>query len=901
MGDIKLTDLIDLDTLKRIQAGFSATYNYSLVTLDDTGTPIVDESEPRELCTYMLNCNGRNKNKCDQCNYHAIERAEKSGKTTVYSCPLGLTIFAIPIVAGQKVIGCFLGGKVLTNKLTGDKLKYIADRFEIDIEPYEEDINKIPGTSTDTMAVALDFLNTMFSNIISMSYGKYMANKANEEVTSVAGMRSNFLANMSHEIRTPMNAVMGMAEMALREDLPPNAKTYVNQIKSSGRTLLAIINDILDFSKIESGKMDIVSVDYEPLPLLYDTSGVVTTKLGENSQVEFYVSVDPTLPRLLYGDNLRIRQILINLVNNGIKFTKKGYVALKIDYEKINENSIRIFFAVKDTGIGIKKEDIKKLFNSYRQVDSKRNRDIEGTGLGLAISQNLLSMMEGNISVTSEYDVGSTFSFDLPQKVVDWSPCVEVENCKEVAALGYWKDNVAAKLFLEETKRLNVLSLNLSSPDRIEAVLGAYGDELANKKIYFFFDERDYDDDIKKIIKDNPDIIFVMLTGFYSKEKSNLENFRLVKKPLSTLRIALALKNHDTMDTSDTADDFFKIDFTAPDAKVLVVDDNPVNLTVAAGLLEPLKMNIITVESGKKAIEVLEKEKIDLVFMDHMMPEMDGIETTRVIRRLYPQFNDMPIIALSANAMAGAREMFLSEGMNDFVSKPIVLKDIVYRVKKWLPADKVINETGGESVQVVSSEKIEIGDLDTDLARSMVGSDKLYFKILREYYKNIPVKSASINIYYQMKNWDLYTIEVHSIKSASRQIGAMGLSTLAADLETAGNQRDVETIDKYTNQLLEEYTALADIIKPFCNLEEDEDNNLEKESFDKEVVKKHLDDMIEAFDNLDMDQMESVIESMKGIDYPENMAELFKKLVDAADNIDVENGASIINDWLGLL
>ena len=431
--ELQLTDLIDKETLQKIQDGFSNMTGIAALTTDADGIPVTEGSNFSEFCMKYTRSTEKGCKSCIECDKWGAELAMKKGKAAVYFCHADLVEFSAPIVADGRLMGCFLGGQVLTKEADPEKIRKVAARIGVDPEEYVEASKKIRIIDRETVDNAAKFLHMIASVLSDMAYNKYLVYRANKELEKSGNMKSDFLANMSHEIRTPMNAVIGMAEMALREELPPVAREYINQIKEAGRSLLTIINDILDFTKIESGRMDVNEVKYEPMSIVYDVANIVMTRLKEKD-VELILDVSPDLPSELYGDCIRIKQVLLNLLNNAAKFTARGRITMKMNYVETAPDEIEMRISVEDTGIGIKKEDISKLFQSFQQVDSKRNRNIEGTGLGLAISKRLLSLMNGDIWVESEYEKGSKFSCALPQKVINKAPSITIQDADSLLA-----------------------------------------------------------------------------------------------------------------------------------------------------------------------------------------------------------------------------------------------------------------------------------------------------------------------------------------------------------------------------------------------------------------------------------------------------------------------------------
>lgn len=884
-NNLYITDLIDVDILQQLQDAFSDLLGMAALTSDSNGVAVTEGSNFTDFCFKYTRPTELGRKRCEQCDKHGAELTHANGSACSYYCHAGLMDFAAPIMANGEMVGSFIGGQVLTESPDIEKIRETALELGINPDEYVEAVKKIPIVSKERVEKASSFLFVLATILSNIAYKGYALHQSNVELEKASHMKSDFLANMSHEIRTPMNAVLGLSDLALREEMSAAAREYVHQIKASSKNLLVIINDILDFSKIESGKMDIVEVEYEPLSLINDLTSIVNSRIG-GKEIEFTMDISPDLPKSLYGDSVRIHQIILNLLTNAVKFTHQGEVHLKIDFECKDKDTAVMKVAVSDTGIGIKEEDIDKLFNSFQQVDSKRNRNIEGTGLGLAISRQLLDLMEGKISVESEYEKGTTFYFEVPQKIIDATPIVPKLKKSFQAAVLVSNDYVKQQL-IRDLKWIGAEYMDLAENNTYEEL----------KADYLIVEKPFFTDTMQDLLSQCPDMQCLVLADYDSIDAIDIHNVQIVSKPVYSLSLYNAMGIKEINFESDISEgDSFT--YVAPDAHILIVDDNSVNLTVAKGLLEPLNMNIDVASSAAEAIEKIHYINYDLIFMDHMMPEVDGIEATHIIRRLVPSYNDIPIIALTANAIGRARELFLKEGMNDFVAKPIDVKDIVSKLRKWLPKEKILPVDKASAARDStdsdgSSNAVNIKELNTKEAISRLGSEKMFWFVLKEYFCAINQKYNAILEHKDAERWRDYTIEVHALKSTSRQIGAEHISVLAAEMEKAGNDGNIALINEKTGAMLEEYLRLKEVLQPYFTDASVVEERVAQTGEILEMLEK-MQMALNAFDTLQIDE---VIEEMSKFKYSETSVDFFERLKKAAEEGNIDDGLNIVNQW----
>ena len=620
--------------------------------------------------------------------------------------------------------------------------------------------------------------------------------------------KDEFLANMSHEIRTPMNAIVGMSELIMRESEDNDkVKEYCYNIQTSGENLLGIINDILDFSKIESGKMNIV---YEPYSIASVVQDVVNTAMFRRGYKDIAVIIDcsPNMPKQLIGDELRNRQILMNLVTNAVKFTDEGYIFIELScYEEEDQNWLRM--VVKDSGIGIKKEDQIHLFESFNRLDTKKNRSIEGTGLGLPICKRLVQAMHGKIRVDSEYGVGSTMTVEIPQKIADASPFLTLKQSEDMRIVLYGDKEQYPSAGDQYYKLANEHIWNtLGVPCRNIINFVELMDAVQKKTMTHLFigigeytDQKSYFDQIAQHIN-----VYVMYDPQYPiRLGANVNGIHL---PFYSINVVSAL-NGEAFYNQLIDEKEITVQFRAPFARILIVDDNDINLRVAEGILRLYDVQAVLARSGKEAIELLKDQDIDIVFMDHMMPEMDGIETTEIIRRTGGEYGKkLPIIALTANVVNDAKKMFLEHGFQDFLAKPVNLRSIDAVLRRWLPGTKIelIDESARKQVPEFEEPDFVPMEINEEAIRENMGGQRDLFKELLEYCLELEEeRKAEIQESFDKQDWEEYTIRVHALKGGMRSLGIEELAAVAQAQEYACKEGRIEDAIAGHPHLLEEY------------------------------------------------------------------------------------------------
>ena len=614
--------------------------------------------------------------------------------------------------------------------------------------------------------------------------------QAEAETASIA--KSVFLSNMSHEIRTPMNAILGMAELSLREDITPTIREYVLGIKQAGANLLGIINDVLDFSRIESGKIDLVIGEYTLSSLINDVIHTIKARAHE-SRLRFVVNIDNNLSNSLEGDVKKIRQIMLNLLSNAVKYTDSGFVSLFVNGKMIDEDSVMLNIEVSDSGTGIAQQDIDRLFDKFARLNNASNRNVEGTGLGLAITKSFVDAMGGEIEVHSAQGAGSTFTVRLPQRIKDHKRIAVVHNSAKINALIFERREICQSSIILTMEGLGVRY------KVVETYTEFYKELLSNNYTCAFVAAVLYDR-LKQTygdLKTNTKIALIAEFGEIVGER----NINVLTTPIFSIPIAEFLNNDSDLSAGAASRD--DAGWIAPEARILSVDDISTNLSVLEGLLKPYKVRVVSCKSGMEALEAVKAEPYDLVFMDHMMPGTDGVVTTQMIRALksdYPHIEQLPIVALSANAVLGMKEEFLRNGFDDFMSKPIDIAKLDNTLRKWLPKEKQ-KSAGGKMISTAPIEEryerndITIPEIEgVDIERGIAisgGKAALYLDTLTVFCEDGRERTGIIRECLESRDMNLYRIHVHGIKSALFNIGADALSAVAKDLEAAAQRGDI--------------------------------------------------------------------------------------------------------------
>ena len=676
---------------------------------------------------------------------------------------------------------CFMGTADALIMIFFETAAYVSNALFAYFYPESVDASLASAGNTFVPIIAAGLVPGIMFLLYTYAYRKQQEklDGAISEASSANEAKSSFLNNMSHEIRTPMNSILGMNEMILREEDRPEIREYALVIQRSGRALLGIINDVLDYSKLQDKKMEIVPVRYDLSSLINDLVSIAAEQAKKKS-LSFTVNVNKEIPRILEGDEYHIRQVMLNILNNAIKYTERGGITVTIGYQALDNYTILLQCSVTDTGIGIKPEDIENIFIPFEHVEASRKFSADGSGLGLSIVRKLLQLMDSELKIDSEFHKGSTFSFEVKQLVKKWEPIGDYERAFSTAAA--------------------------------------------------------------------------------HQERSFTQSFQ------------------------------------APDAKVLVVDDADVNLLVFSNLLKKTKIKIDTASSGIEMLQMVRMNHYDIIFLDHRMPGMDGIEAFHNMKSMTDGLNfNTPVVALTANAVLGARQLYIDEGFSDYISKPVDTVRLEQVLLEYLPPSLVmrtsdIDEAVPETEMPLpekedeSSKYKHIPGINYEAAVTNCGTEETFVQALEIFYNSLDKKADEIEGFEREKDIRNYTIKVHALKSAARLVGALQLSEDAKYLEGCGDKNDVAEIEAKTPALLSQYRGYKPVLEKVFGKLDEPDMSL------PEISVEDLHEMyslIKGFAaDFDLDNIDRMIEETKNYRIPESEREKFEKVKECVTNAD---------------
>ena len=732
--------------------------------------------------------------------------------------------------------------------------------------------------------------------------------------------KDDFLANISHEIRTPINTIAGMSEILANEDLKDDVREKVQDLQGASRNLVTLVSDMLDFAEIQSGKLELTESSYNLTSTINDIVNIINNQ-KKSKEIEFILDIDTDIPALLVGDEQKLKRAMLNILSNAVKFTEVGCVVLEISCRR-ESYGVNLCITVRDTGIGIDSSQLHNVFNSFSMVDTKRNRQEGGVGLGLAIAQAIIEKMGGFISVRSKKGEGSEFQIIVPQKVEQNEPMIVLENPLRFNVLVYIDMN---QFFISSVKseygnNIRNITENLGIIVHVCRNLNELKRRIERNYItHIFITLYEYTMDesyFNGLAKQTGVVIILEETEDYRVHSDDI--IRLYK-PFYALPVSIILKGGKRYNNL-SRENMNRNMFIAPDAKILIVDDNTINLRVESSLMKNYRFTIDTALSGMEALEKLESKDYDMVFMDHMMPEMDGVDTLHRIRdKAGIYYANIPVIALTANAVAGAKEMLIAEGFQDFLSKPVEIASMHRILEKYLPDAKKIYDFEDDVTDVQSGETVynnherdtvyeqlhnpqasvkepgaetaredTAADIDEKQGALYCGSLEDFEDILKIHYEDYDENSRKIQAFYDSKDWKNYVILVHGLKSSMKSVGIMKLSDMCLGLELAGKENRIDYILKNHDAMMAEYGRIHDVIGNRLGI-------TQKINADLTNIKKLDDDsmagLLNRFENavysFDEEQMLSILNELMDYKYHETvLAPKLSPLVKKVNNCD---------------
>ena len=678
---------------------------------------------------------------------------------------------------------------------TGEELFY----FE---EPYQKPDGAMRWISTSKVLMRDETgepyaLLGIYDDITKQKLNEMKLEEAIEATEYASRAKSDFLSRMSHEIRTPMNAIKGLAELLALTELNSIQDGYVRNIVKSSNSLLSIVNDVLDFSKINENKIEFIEVRYYLEDFIAEISSMVNLRATEKGLM-LLMEISPSLPKELIGDDVRVKQVIINILNNAVKYTQQGHVILRL-YGEETDKGFELVCAIEDTGIGIREEDIPFLFEAFSQVDRRVNHHIQGTGLGLSISDRLIHNMGGSITVKSEYGVGSVFTARFPQRIESREPLAAVKAPEEKHVLLLQRDVRVNNI----SRMLDELGVKYTARTTEEG-LSRLTEEFFTHCVY---DDSFSDNSIRRVRHGMSDCVFIALKDMrYAMGQSELHDAVLFI-PLLITELVKVLELIPGQQGKPSPAEKTIDDFALADAHFLVVDDNEINLIVSGEILRAYKAEVTCAESGQIALDLCAEQKFDLIFMDHMMPEMDGVETTIRLRAGDSINKETPVVALTANVVNDVASYYLQNGMNDFISKPIEMKELRRVLLNWLPESKITTmesalqpeapspgQTHEDSMARLIESLDAFGMYVSDVMREIGNDYNVYFRRMERVKNELAPLVMRMRDEVSSENWEEFAKDIGEMGGMIHDVGARDCSGRARKLKSAADEQNADYI-----------------------------------------------------------------------------------------------------------
>jgi len=764
---------------------------------------------------------------------------------------------------------------------------------------YNESIPHNVGISASFIAVSIAPIFIIVYQTVIYEKTKKALEESRHVIEFARFNKSRFLANVTHEIRTPMNAIVGMNELILREDLDSESRELAENIKTSSNQLLKIINNILEFSKLDSNKMELYPVKYDFKELMQEIIDAVSNEYASEN-IEFIAKIDPNIPRTLFGDRIRIKQIFMYLLFSTVHKLPHSLMSMTVKGEMdLNTNTVMLSCTISESGFGISEAEIEAMLSAYTKYDSRQKSDYKGMGLELSICKEILELMGGSLSIKSVEGVGMSVYFELLNYVIEDLPIVRISSLNDYNILVYTKNPEDQSVWIDILGHFQLYPNFVSGPN-------AFRQAIENRRYTHIF----IDDMFYPILKDTiksaqiKDDVYVLTES--GSIYSDFDNCKILRKPITCICVANALNNTWDADSYKIAQKKEAVIY--PEGRVIIVDDSLVNLKVLEGMLQSFELNITKCRSGVEALSILEREEFDLIILDQRMPEMDGIELLHLIRKLDNANAMVPILCATADFGPEVSRTLLNEGFQDYLAKPVRKFYLERMLRKYIPIELAVNivieenETP-ESDNTTEKEAEVVQDpKDIDFAAGLAnvgGMMNAYASVVNAFYREGKEKLELIPKLLADNDTQGYITEVHALKSSSAAIGAVAMSVLFRELEFAGKADNIEFIDGHNDHVLAVFTEVLEVIRNYLvnnglfeSGEESNEPEGEEVAFDDSI----LDDMINALTQFNISEAEKSVAECVAVNYGSDINATFREVKNMLDVFDYHKAKELLTD-----